>query len=62
MHNAGSHNRGYVLAAVLGAIGGGLVVALSTKAIPRMMSEMMPRMMQNMMAHMGEGGFNPAEM
>jgi len=59
MHNAGSHNRGYVLAAVLGAIGGGLVVALATNAIPRMMSGMV----QNMMAHMGgEDGCNPSEM
>jgi hypothetical protein len=52
------HNRGYVLAAVLGAIGGGLVVALATRAIPRMMSQMM----QNMMARMGEGEFDPSEM
>ena len=62
MHDTGFHKGRFVLAAVLGAIGGGLIVALATKAIPRMMSEMMPRMMQNMMAHMGEGGFNPAEM
>jgi hypothetical protein len=62
MHDTGSHKGGFVLVAALGAIGGGLVVALATKAIPRMMSEMMPRMMQNMMAHMGEDGFNPAEM
>jgi hypothetical protein len=56
------HNRGYVLAAILGAIGGGLVVVLATKAIPRIMSQMMPRMMQNMMAHMREGGFDPSDM
>ncbi len=58
MANTDSHARGYVLAAALGALGGGLVVALSTNAFPKMMS----RMMQNMMAHMGEAGFNPAEM
>ena len=49
---------GYVLAAAMGAIGGGLFVALATKAIPNMMS----KMMQNMMARMGENGFSPAEM
>ena len=58
MADAGSHARGYVLAAALGALGGGLVVALATNAVPKMMF----RMMQNMMAHMREAGFNPAEM
>ena len=48
---------GYVLAAAIGAIGGGLFVASATKAIPNMMSQMM----QNMMANMGEGEFSPAE-
>ena len=41
---------GYVLAAAMGAIGGGLFVALATKAIP------------NMMARVRENGFSPAEM
>ena len=49
---------GYVLAAAMGVIGGGLFVALATKAIPNLMS----RMMQNMMAHMGENGFSPENM
>jgi hypothetical protein len=67
MYNTGSQGRGrVVMAVVLGAIGGGLVVALATRAIPRMMSQMMaqmmPRMMQNTMAQMGEGGCDPAEM
>ena len=57
MRNASSHNRGYVLAVILGAIGGGIVVALATKAIPKMMSEMM----WNMMAQVGKGGCDPAE-
>ena len=52
-----SRNKGYLIAAVLGAIGGGLIVALATSAIPKMMS----RMMQNMMGHMAEQGCNPAE-
>ena len=58
MRDTGAPVIGYAVAAVLGAIGGGLVVALATDVIPRMTS----RMMQNMMAHMGEAGFNPAEM
>ena len=62
MHNKGAHSRGYALAAIFGAIGGGLVVALATKAIPKMMSQMMSGMMRNMMAPMGEGGCDPAEM
>ena len=56
------HNRGYALAAILGAIGGGLVVALATKAVPRIMSQMMPLIMQNMMSHMREGEFDPSDM
>jgi hypothetical protein len=58
-----SRNKGYILAAVLGAFGGGLVVALATKAIPTMMSRLMAGMMQTMMARMDTaGGCNPAEM
>ncbi len=53
-----SRNAGYVLAAVLGAMGGGLLVAVATRAIPRMMASMM----QNRMAQMKAGGGNPAEM
>lgn len=52
----------YLLAASLGAVGGGLFVALATRAIPRMMSQMMSGMMRNMMAQMGEAGCDPAEM
>ena len=48
----------YLLVAALGAVGGGLVMALATKALPRMMSGMM----QNMMSQMGGEGCNPAEM
>jgi hypothetical protein len=51
-----------ILAILLAAIGGGLLVALAAQAIPRMMSRMMAGMMQHMMAQMEEGGFSPAEM
>ena len=58
MSNKRSDASGYVIAAVLGAIGGGIIIAFATKAIPRMMS----RMMQNMMDQMKKGGCDPAEM
>ena len=53
---------GYALAAILGAVGGGLIVAVATQAIPKIMSQVMAGMMQTMMARMREGGCNPAEM
>jgi len=58
MPDTDSHSRGYLLAAVLGALGGGLVVAVSTKAIPKMVSAIM----RNVMARMRESGCNPEEM
>jgi hypothetical protein len=57
MRTTGSHISEYVLAAAIGAIGGGLVVVLATKAIPKMMSQMM----RNMMVNMGDGKCSPAE-
>ena len=57
-----AQTRRTILAAVLGALGGGLVVVIATRAIPKIMSQMMPAMMRNMMAQMGEGGCSPAEM
>lgn len=55
------HGKGYILAAALGALGGGLIVIVATQAIPRMMSHMMAGMMQNMLAQMQERGCAPAE-
>jgi hypothetical protein len=50
MHSQRSHRKGYVLAVLLGAIGGGVAVTIATRAIPKIMSGMM----QNMMAGFGE--------
>ena len=49
----------YMLAGMLGAIAGGLLVAIATKAIPRMMSNMMAGMMKNMMQMKERGGNVP---
>ncbi len=49
---------GYVLAAALGALGGALLMAFATRAVPKMMAGMM----RSMMAQMRDGGCDPAEM
>jgi hypothetical protein len=58
MQNASTRTAGYVLAAGLGALGGALLMALVTRAIPKMMAGMM----RSMMAQMRDGGCDPAEM
>ncbi len=55
-------NRFLVLSALLGAIGGGVVVIMATRAIPTMISEILSGMMKNMMSHLQAGGCNPQEM
>jgi hypothetical protein len=62
MSEVGSQNRGYLLVGILSAIGGGLIVAIATKAIPKMMSRMFSEMMGNMMSRMREQGCDPVEM
>ena len=49
---------GYLIAAALGAMVGGVGVAIITRAIPVMMSHMM----SNMMKQMGDEGCNPEDM
>jgi len=58
MNTNSTNKRGYFFAALAGAIGGGLTVAIATKAFPKMMQAMM----KNMMAAMAEGGCDPGEM
>ena len=62
MDNKGSPYKGYFLAAGFGAVGGGILIALATRAIPKMMSKMMAGMMENMMADMGAGDCSPSDM
>lgn len=62
MQESTSDLKRYLIAAVLGALGGGLAVVVATKALPEMMSELGPKMMQKMMGQMGEDGCDPAEM
>ncbi len=66
MQHSNSSKRGYILAAFAGALGGGIAVALVTKAIPRiasqLMNEMMSKMPRLMMEKMKSEGFDPAEM
>jgi hypothetical protein len=57
MNNTHTSRKGYALALVLGALAGGLLVVIATKALPKMMSGMM----QNMMLEMKKNGFKPGE-
>ncbi len=52
----------YLISALLGAIGGGILVIIATKAIPTMMANMMSGMMGEMMSQMRASGCNPQEM
>ena len=54
----GTNFKRYILAVILGAIAGGVIVALATKAIPKIMADIM----ENMMTRMEKSGHNPAEM
>ncbi len=61
MSNPNSDKGKYVLAALLGAAAGGAIVALSTRAVPKMLSEMEDKCKQ-MMAGMGETGCRAGNM
>jgi hypothetical protein len=62
MEKSGYRIVGYLLAAALGVIVGGLAVALGSKAIPIMMSRMMGAAMENMRAQMGGEGCGPEDL
>ena len=57
-----SNNQKMILAAGLGALGGGIAVLLMTRAIPKVMEQMREGMMQNMMEKMKARGCTPSEM
>jgi hypothetical protein len=58
MFNSRSHSKQYAMAAILGAAGGGLAVALAGRAVPKVKSVIMHRVMENM----HQKGISPAEM
>jgi hypothetical protein len=66
MCNSNTPKRGYILAAVIGALGGSIFVVLVTKAIPRLlpqiMAEVMSKMPKLMTTQMKREGFDPAAM
>lgn len=55
MSNAVSPNLKYAAVAGLGALAGGLLVALAARVLPRAVSRAMAGMMEQMMGQMGEG-------
>lgn len=52
------HRRNYLLAALLGAFGGGVAVLLATDAVPKLMR----KAMCSMMVEMSSGSLTPEEM
>ena len=58
--------RKYLVAMIAGAVGGGVIVAVATKALPRIMAQLMEQMMsempQHMMAQMKAEGLEPFDM
>ena len=52
MGSSESPVKGYLYAAIIGAVGAGLLALFTTKAIPKMTSQMMSNMMKNMMSRM----------
>jgi hypothetical protein len=62
MRNPSISTRHLALALILGAVGGGIALALTTRAIPKMISQITSGVMQNMISRMKECGFSPAEM
>jgi hypothetical protein len=48
MDNTRTPGSKYLLVAVLGVIGGALMVGIATRALPKMMAQMMPLMMEQM--------------
>ena len=62
MDTQSSNIKGYLLAAMLGVVGGGILVLIVARTIPKMMSNLMAGMMENMRYQMGKSGCAPEEM
>ena len=62
MDDTRSSAKGYAIAALLGVVGGGVLVAVATKAVPKMVDGAMSRIRHRMIEHMRRSGINPAEM
>jgi hypothetical protein len=58
MSERGCNLRKYMVATAVGAVSGGILAALASRALPKMMAGMI----RNMMAMMGGEGCSPAEM
>ena len=54
--------KNYLIAGGIGAVLGGISVAVVTNAIPKMMEAISATMMGKMMKRMGAEGFTPQEM
>ena len=61
MTNKNQPIKGYTISALLGAIAGGFIVLIATKALPKMIGQIMSGMMENMMSQMRSEGCDPAE-
>ena len=51
---------GYLVTFLFGVLGGGLIIALVTKAIPKMIRQITSDLSQTMMSRMREYGVDPA--
>jgi hypothetical protein len=58
MSDGGCNLKKYMVITALGAVSGGVLVALASRAMPKLMAGMM----HNMMTMMGGEGCNPEEM
>jgi hypothetical protein len=54
--------RGYIVAGVAGIVVGGSLVALATRAVPKMAAQMTSGMMQGMARRMREEGCDPGRL
>jgi hypothetical protein len=61
MQNGYNSSRRITPAIILGALAGGVVLALAARMVPEIMSRVKSGMMQNMMSRMKECGCPPSD-